>query len=128
MSTESKALGKGISAGWVKWLVVTLVLGVLAFLTSPIAPLGGFWGAQAERAAPAGVQMLLFILLSAIQSIAFGLGIAFLIFSGECQNACQPGLGTSRPSRNCMVALQLVAAQQLSPVPQLGQSQRLTGY
>ena len=26
MSTESKSLGEGTSAGWVKWLVVTVVL------------------------------------------------------------------------------------------------------
>jgi hypothetical protein len=90
MSTESKALGKGTSADWVRWLVATLVLGVLAFLTSSNAPLGGFWGVQAERAAPAGVQMLLFILLSAIQSIAFGLGIAFLIFGFPLTSARMP--------------------------------------
>ncbi len=90
MSTESKVNGKGTSAGWVKWLIVTLVLGVLAFLTGSNAPLGGFWGAHVEQAAPAGVQILLFVFLSAIQSIAFGLGIAFLIFGFPLAHARMP--------------------------------------
>jgi len=97
MSTDSKALGKGTSAGWVKWLVVTLVLGVLAFLASPNAPLGGFWGAQAEGAAPTGVQTLLFMILGAIQSLVFGLGIAFLIFGFSLTGARMPAnLGWAR--------------------------------
>jgi len=96
MSTESKALGKGTSAGWVKWLVVTLVLGIVAFLASPNAPLGGFWGAQAEGPAPSGAQTSLFIILGAIQSLVFGLGVAFLIFGFPLVNAIRPanrGLG-----------------------------------
>ena len=86
MSTESKALGKGRNAGWVKWLAVTLVLGVGAFLASPNAPLGGFWG-PIEGPTPTGAQTFLLIILGAIQSLVFGLGVAFLIFGFPLVNA-----------------------------------------
>jgi hypothetical protein len=82
MSKENKMIN--VRAGWGRWLGVTLVLGVAAFLTSPNGPLGGFWHSHAGSHNPAetasGVQMLLFVLLTVIQSLAFGLGAAFLIF------------------------------------------------
>src|SRR5262245_54673241 len=58
-STENKTMSQSTSTGRGKWLVLTLVLGVVAFMTSPNAPLGGFWGAQAASPAPTGVEMLL---------------------------------------------------------------------
>jgi hypothetical protein len=66
---------------WVKVAAVTVVVGVVAFLASPEAPLGGFWGAPAEVGPePTGFQTLLFILIGLLQSFVFGLGIAFVIF------------------------------------------------
>ena len=75
MSTESKIVGLGLG----KWLAVTIGLGIAAFITSPNAPLGGFWGAPPSLS-PTGAQMALLMLLTAIQCLAFGLGAAFLIF------------------------------------------------
>jgi len=95
MSAESKAFSKGTSPSWVNWLIVTLVLGIVTFLASPNAPLGGFWGVQGERAMPSGPQRLLFILLSVIQSLSFGLGIAFLLFGfsqASARTTANPGL------------------------------------
>lgn len=79
-----------------KVVAVTLVLGVLTFLASPGAPLGGFWGASPEAGpAPSGVQIGLLMLIGAIQSIVFGLGVAFLVFGYPLVSAAapeQPGL------------------------------------
>jgi hypothetical protein len=72
---ESKIVASG--AG--KWLLVTIALGIAAFITSPNAPLGGFWGAPPSLS-PTEAQKALLMLLAAIQSLAFGLGVAFLIF------------------------------------------------
>ncbi len=80
MSTEGQRLTKGTSRNWVKWLVVTLVLAVIAFLASPNGPLGGFWRPSADFPQPADAQLPLFILLNVAEALAFGLGISFLIF------------------------------------------------
>jgi hypothetical protein len=72
-----------------KWLMVTIVLGIAAFITSPGAPLGGFWG-EPPHLSPTRVQMALLMLLTAIQSLAFGLGAAFLIFGRPLVHAQLP--------------------------------------
>jgi hypothetical protein len=76
MSKESK------NFGW-KWLIVTIVAGALVFLLSPNAPLGHFWGHPAQEYTPQGIQRVFFMLLNAIQSLAFGLGFAFLLFGRQ---------------------------------------------
>jgi hypothetical protein len=60
---------------WLKWSLVTLVMGALSFLLSPV-----IWPVRPGAAQPPGSVFALFILLSAIESLSFGLGIAFLIF------------------------------------------------
>lgn len=77
---------------WGKWLIVTLVLGVLAFLASPNAPLGGFWGppAPSPGGGPSDAQRMLFMLIGAFQSLVFGWGIAFLIFGFSLASAMTP--------------------------------------
>ena len=80
MSTEGQRLTKGTSRNWVKWLVVTLVLAVIAFLASPNGPLGGFWRPAADFPQPTDAQLPLFILLNVAEALAFGFGISFLIF------------------------------------------------
>jgi hypothetical protein len=66
---------------WGKVAAVTVVVGVVAFLASPEAPLGGFWGGPVDVGPePTGFQTLLFIMIGLLQSFVFGLGIAFLIF------------------------------------------------
>lgn len=68
------------TTGWGKWITITLIFGVFAFLTSPGAPFGGFWGKPAVNLEPSGVQIMGLMILGVIQSLAFGLGIAFLLF------------------------------------------------
>lgn len=87
MSAQNKTVS------WGKWVAVTLALGVAAFLTSPNAPLGGFWGAQAVGHTPEGIQRGLFMLLTAIQSLAFGLGSAFLLFGRRAVRSFLPAEG-----------------------------------
>ena len=80
MSTESQNLGTAARRNWIKWLVVTLVLAVIAFLASPNGPLGGFWRPSADFPQPTDAQLPLFILLNVAEALAFGFGISFLIF------------------------------------------------
>lgn len=63
-----------------KWVVVTIVLAVVAFIASPNGPLGGFWRPSSDMPAPAGIQLLLFILLNVAEVVTFGLGVSFFLF------------------------------------------------
>ena len=80
MPTESKALAERTGQNWIKWLAVTLVLAIIAFLASPNGPLGAFWRPSPDFPQPTDAQLPLFILLNATEALAFGFGIAFLIF------------------------------------------------
>jgi len=80
MSTETQSLSQGARQNWIKWLVLTLALAVIAFLASPNGPLGGFWRPSADFPQPTDAQLPLFILLNVAESLAFGFGISFLIF------------------------------------------------
>ncbi len=59
---------------------VTLVLGLCAFLTEPHGPLGAFWAPDPSVPQAVGVQVPLFMLLGVFEALAFGLGVAFLLF------------------------------------------------
>ena len=59
---------------WVKYLVVTIVLAVPAFILGPI-----LWPPSNEIV-PTATQLPFFIALSAIEALIFGLGVGFLIF------------------------------------------------
>ena len=80
MSTESQSSSTEARRNWIKWLVVTLLLAVIAFLASPNGPLGGFWRPSADFPQPTDAQLPLFILLNAAEVLAFGFGVSFLIF------------------------------------------------
>jgi hypothetical protein len=60
---------------WVKVTLVTVVLGIAAMALGPI-----LWPIAEGGAQPTAGQLVFFILLEAIQSLAFGLGISFLLF------------------------------------------------
>ena len=60
---------------WMKVTLVTIVLGVAAMALGPI-----LWPIPEGGPQPTGGQLFFFILLEAIQSLAFGLGISFLLF------------------------------------------------
>lgn len=65
-----------------KFAVVTVVVGALAFVFAPNGPLGGLlWPEPAGFAtAPTGVQELLFVVLGLVTALAFGAGVAYLIY------------------------------------------------
>jgi hypothetical protein len=67
-----------------------LAIAALAFLASPNGPLGVFWRPSPDLATPVGWQIPLLILLNASESLAFGLGIAFLIFGYPLVRAAAP--------------------------------------
>ena len=58
---------------WFKWLAVTLVVGSVAFVLTPLWPVPR--GAQ-----PPDNLLPMFVALMLIESISFGLGVAFVIF------------------------------------------------
>jgi hypothetical protein len=91
MTTEGGGINMNTGTKWGRWLAVTLIVGIAAFITSPNAPLGGFWAHLTEghssAVTPTGVQMLFLIMLTVIQSLAFGLGTAFLLFGWPYVNA-----------------------------------------
>lgn len=66
-----------------KWIVVTVVVAGLAFLTGVNGPLGPVlgWRPAPGGAPPEGVQIPLFILLGLAEAVAFGFGIAFFLFA-----------------------------------------------
>lgn len=66
-----------------KVAIVTVVLGALAFLTEANGPLGTFWAPNPTFPRPEGVQLVLFMILGATEALAFGLGVAFLLFGYE---------------------------------------------
>lgn len=90
MSTESQSLSTGARRNWIKWLAVTLVLAVIAFLASPNGPLGGFWRPSPEFPQPTDAQLPLFVLLNVAEVLAFGLGIAFLLFGYPVMQTIAP--------------------------------------
>jgi len=65
---------------WAKAAVVTVVVGILAFLATPMGPWGSFWAPTPEIGAPTTLQSALFGFLTAVESLVFGLGLSFFIF------------------------------------------------
>jgi hypothetical protein len=66
-----------------KWIGVTVVLGLLAFLTSAHGPLGPAvlgWHPAPGSPEPVGIQLPLFMLLGLMEALAFGFGVAFLLY------------------------------------------------
>ena len=60
---------------WMKVLVVTTLFGVPAFLLGPV-----IWPPAAGGPEPSAGQLPFFVVLFAIEALAFGLGISFLAF------------------------------------------------
>jgi len=62
--------------------ILTIVVIIVAFLTSPNAPLGGFWNMPTDgtQLTFTQTQLSLFIFLGLANAIALGLGLSFLIF------------------------------------------------
>ncbi len=60
---------------WVKVALVTVVLGIVTMVLGPI-----LWPMAEGGAQPTSGQLVFFIVLEAIQCLAFGLGVSFLLF------------------------------------------------
>ncbi|OGN89418.1 MAG: hypothetical protein A2Y88_04595 [Chloroflexi bacterium RBG_13_48_10] len=77
---------------WKSALVVTLLVAFAALLATPLGPLGVFWRPSADIpvANATTIQLLLFLVLNITESLAFGLGIAFLIFGYPLVRAISP--------------------------------------
>jgi hypothetical protein len=60
---------------WHKVLLITLGTAVPAFVLGPI-----IWPPDRHGAAPVGLQLLLFMVLAALESLTFGLGVAFISY------------------------------------------------
>ena len=73
-----------------KVVIVTLVVGVLGFLTEAHGPLGGFWAPSPTIPQAAGVQVPLFMILGAAEALALGLGVSFLLFGYSTLKANAP--------------------------------------
>jgi hypothetical protein len=73
---------------WLKWSLVTLVLGALSFSLDQV-----IWPVQPGGAQAPGGLLPLFILLYALESLSFGLGVAFLAFGRPLLNR----MGRSAP-------------------------------
>lgn len=76
----------------IKWIVVTVVLTVLAFLTAVNGPLGPVlgWRPVPGGPSPEGMQIPLFIVLGLAEAVAFGFGVAFLLFGYPSMLAAGP--------------------------------------
>lgn len=60
---------------WVKVALVTIVLAIVTMVLGPI-----LWPMAEGGAQPTSGQLVFFIVLEAIQCLAFGLGVSFLLF------------------------------------------------
>ena len=60
---------------WLKILLITLGTAVPTFVLSPI-----IWPPDPHGAAPSGLQLLLFMVLAALDALIFGLGVAFISY------------------------------------------------
>ena len=88
--TRSFATPDHTQVPWPKVIGLTLVLGVIAVLASPNAPLGGFWRPDPLSPAPTAAQLPLFILLNMAEGLTFGGGISFLLFGFPMLRAISP--------------------------------------
>jgi hypothetical protein len=79
-----------------KAIFTTLAVAVPAFLSEPHGPFGAFWAPSPMMAAPTGVQVPLFMLLGIAEALAFGVGVAFLIFGWGLVRAAPVSTGLAR--------------------------------
>ncbi len=77
--------------GWLKWSMVTLIVGTVAFGLTP------FWPISSTAPRPTGAVLPLFVALSLVESLSFGLGVAFVIFGRPLVDRMggSPGLTTA---------------------------------
>jgi hypothetical protein len=85
---KSDRKGVSIVKTGVKVALVTVVLGVAAIALGPIV-----WPIAQGGAQPTAGQLFFFVVLEVIQSLAFGLGVAFLLFGFSAVRRASPNSG-----------------------------------
>jgi hypothetical protein len=98
-STSTINLKSSLTINWKYILVITLFLAVVAFLATPLGPLGIFWRPSAEIPVSSAtvIQKILFLGLNISESLSFGLGVSFLIFGYPIVRAISPAsIGLTR--------------------------------
>ncbi|MGH7589814.1 MAG: hypothetical protein ACREL2_00130 [Gemmatimonadales bacterium] len=78
-----------------KVVTVVVLATIAAFVTESHGPLGGFWAPSPIVPDAVGIQIPLFMLLGVLEALAFGLGLAFLLFGYEAMKRAgtiSPGL------------------------------------
>ena len=72
-----------------KFVVVTLLVAILGFLTEASGPFGMFWAPASDIPPAVGVQIPLFMFLGVAEALALGVSVSFLLFgySGLKMNA-----------------------------------------
>lgn len=73
---------------WQKVAAITLLFGVPAFLLGPV-----IWPPAPEVPTPTSGQLPLFLFLSVMEALTFGLGIAFLLFGRSLARRLGGGSG-----------------------------------
>jgi hypothetical protein len=74
------------------WIGVTITGAVVAMTFGPTGPLGGFWGAEtAEELGIDGGLLAAFLGFAVIEGLAFGLGLAWLIFGRSLMDPSRLG-------------------------------------
>lgn len=63
-----------------KWLAVIVVGTIAAILLGANGPLGGFWGVETYDVEPAGAALAGLVTAGIVESIAFGVGLAWIAF------------------------------------------------
>ena len=79
-----------------KWVLVTVGLTLFAFLTGANGPLGEAvfgWRPAAGAPEPTAAQLPFFIVLALAEAVAFGFGVAFLLFGYPWMRAAGPAPG-----------------------------------
>ena len=94
---------------WKPAVVVTVVLTVIAVLANPNGPLGSFWQASPDLGTPPSTLLPLFILFQIIEGLAFGFGIAFLIFGYPLVQAISPASASLTRSAHLSIAWLLLS-------------------
>jgi hypothetical protein len=84
--------------------IVALLVAIVAFLTEPNSPFGGFWAPHPTVPQAAGAQLPLFMLLGAIEAIAFGVGVSFLVFGYSTLKASVPVSGPMARASHLSIA------------------------
>lgn len=75
-----------------KWIVVIVIGAVVALLLGANGPLGGYWGVETYDPGPTGAALASLVTAGIVESIAFGVGLAWIAFGWPLVND-RGGLG-----------------------------------